>query len=91
MRKPLLNQQPLSHGAHTDNIQRRAEALKVNIGAGEGLQDVLKSNLGPSGTLKMYVSVFCAEWGCSSANKKLGWWTVQAEYVIELFSLRCRI
>lgn len=91
MRKPLLNQQPLSHGAHTDNIQRRAEALKVNIGAGEGLQDVLKSNLGPSGTLKMYVSVFCAEWECGSANKKLGWWMVQAEYVIDLFSLRCRI
>lgn len=29
--------------------------MKVNIGAGEGLQDVLKSNLGPSGTLKMLV------------------------------------
>ncbi|KAL3438374.1 chaperonin Cpn60/TCP-1 family [Aspergillus tetrazonus] len=35
--------------------RRRAEALKVNINAGEGLQDVLKSNLGPSGTLKMLV------------------------------------
>ncbi|CAG7978987.1 unnamed protein product [Penicillium salamii] len=35
--------------------RRRGEALKVNIGAGEGLQDVLKSNLGPSGTLKMLV------------------------------------
>jgi T-complex protein 1 subunit zeta len=34
-------------------MQRRGEALKVNIAAGEGLQDVLKSNLGPSGTLKM--------------------------------------
>jgi len=37
-------------------LQRRGEALKVNISAGEGLQDVLKSNLGPLGTLKMYVS-----------------------------------
>ena len=36
--------------------QRRGEALKVNITAGEGLQDVLKSNLGPSGTIKMYAS-----------------------------------
>ena len=27
----------------------------MNINAGEGLQDVLKSNLGPSGTLKMLV------------------------------------
>ena len=36
-------------------IQRRGEALKVNISAGEGLQDVLKSNLGPTGTIKMFV------------------------------------
>ncbi|KAF2219992.1 T-complex protein 1 subunit zeta [Elsinoe ampelina] len=35
--------------------RRRGEALKVNISAGEGLQDVLASNLGPSGTLKMLV------------------------------------
>ncbi|MCJ1461896.1 T-complex protein 1 subunit zeta [Pseudocyphellaria aurata] len=35
--------------------RRRGEALKVNISAGEGLQDVLKSNLGPLGTLKMLV------------------------------------
>lgn len=39
----------------TNTKQRRGEALKVNIAAGEGLQDVLKSNLGPSGTLKMLV------------------------------------
>lgn len=57
----------------TDNAQRRGEALRVNISAGEGLQDVgcqqstakntslyrmqqvLASNLGPSGTLKMLV------------------------------------
>ncbi|PSR88705.1 T-complex protein 1 [Coniella lustricola] len=35
--------------------RRRGEALKVNISAGEGLQDVLKSNLGPLGTIKMLV------------------------------------
>ncbi|KAI5278412.1 T-complex protein 1 subunit zeta, partial [Ascosphaera acerosa] len=35
--------------------RRRAEALAVNIAAGEGLQDVLRSNLGPSGTIKMLV------------------------------------
>jgi len=35
--------------------RRRGEALRVNISAGEGLQDVLKSNLGPTGTLKMLV------------------------------------
>lgn len=41
----------------TDTNQRRGEALKVNISAGEGLQDVLKSNLGPLGTIKMFVSL----------------------------------
>ncbi|KAL8995416.1 MAG: hypothetical protein Q9188_006818 [Gyalolechia gomerana] len=35
--------------------RRRGEALKVNISAAEGLQDVLKSNLGPKGTIKMLV------------------------------------
>lgn len=35
--------------------RRRGEALKVNISAGEGLQQVLASNLGPRGTLKMLV------------------------------------
>ena len=29
--------------------------MKVNINAGEGLQQVLASNLGPTGTLKMLV------------------------------------
>lgn len=36
-------------------MQRRGEALRVNISAGEGLQGVLASNLGPTGTLKMLV------------------------------------
>ncbi|PSN62880.1 T-complex protein 1 subunit zeta [Corynespora cassiicola Philippines] len=35
--------------------RRRGEALSVNISAGEGLQQVLSSNLGPRGTLKMLV------------------------------------
>ncbi|KAL9055401.1 MAG: hypothetical protein Q9162_003598 [Coniocarpon cinnabarinum] len=35
--------------------RRRGEALSVNIAAGEGLQQVLASNLGPTGTLKMLV------------------------------------
>lgn len=35
--------------------RRRGEALQVNITAAEGLQDVLKSNLGPYGTIKMLV------------------------------------
>ncbi|KAI1346360.1 T-complex protein 1 [Xylaria sp. FL0043] len=35
--------------------RRRGEALQVNISAGEGLRNVLKSNLGPMGTIKMLV------------------------------------
>ncbi|EWC45592.1 T-complex protein 1 subunit zeta [Drechslerella stenobrocha 248] len=35
--------------------RRRGEALRVNINAGVGLQEVLRSNLGPMGTLKMLV------------------------------------
>lgn len=34
----------------------RATALKINTEAAKGLQQVLKSNLGPRGTLKMLVS-----------------------------------
>lgn len=35
--------------------RRRGEALRVNINAGIGLQEVLRSNLGPLGTIKMLV------------------------------------
>lgn len=34
---------------------RAAEALAVNISAAKGIQDVMKTNLGPKGTMKMYV------------------------------------
>ncbi|XP_022253029.1 T-complex protein 1 subunit zeta-like [Limulus polyphemus] len=37
-------------------IARHAQALSVNISAARGLQDVLKTNLGPKGTMKMLVS-----------------------------------
>jgi len=37
-------------------IARRAEALGINISAAKGLQEVLKTNLGPKGTMKMLVS-----------------------------------
>lgn len=32
---------------------RAAQALSVNITAAKGIQDVMKTNLGPKGTLKM--------------------------------------
>jgi len=37
-------------------VARAAQALAVNIAAAKGIQDVLKSNLGPRGTMKMLVS-----------------------------------
>jgi len=37
-------------------VARAAQALAVNISAAKGIQDVMKSNLGPRGTMKMLVS-----------------------------------
>ena len=34
-------------------VARAAQAMAINISAAKGLQDVLKSNLGPKGTMKM--------------------------------------
>ncbi|XP_074279242.1 T-complex protein 1 subunit zeta 1 [Silene latifolia] len=36
-------------------VLNKSEALRMNINAAKGLQDVLKSNLGPKGTIKMLV------------------------------------
>ncbi|KAI3653585.1 hypothetical protein MP228_001532 [Amoeboaphelidium protococcarum] len=38
------------------DVARRGQTMQININAAEGLKDVLKSNLGPKGTLKMLVS-----------------------------------
>jgi len=38
-------------------VARAAQALAVNISAAKGIQDVMKTNLGPKGTMKMYVSI----------------------------------
>ncbi|CAB3220608.1 unnamed protein product [Arctia plantaginis] len=37
-------------------LARAAQALAVNISAAKGIQDVMKTNLGPKGTMKMLVS-----------------------------------
>merc|ERR1712213_216659 len=37
-------------------VARAAQALAVNISAAKGLQDVLRTNLGPKGTIKMLVN-----------------------------------
>ena len=34
-------------------IARAAQALAVNISAAKGIQDVMKSNLGPKGNMKL--------------------------------------
>ena len=36
-------------------VMRSGQALMVNVMAAKGLQEVMKSNLGPRGTLKMLV------------------------------------
>jgi len=36
-------------------VARAAQALAVNMGGAKGIQDVLKTNLGPKGTMKMLV------------------------------------
>ena len=35
------------------DLIRKAQALATNINAAKGLQEVLKTNLGPKGTIKM--------------------------------------
>jgi len=39
-------------------VLNKSAALHMNINAAKGLQDVLKSNLGPKGTIKMYCYTF---------------------------------
>ena len=39
-------------------VLNKSAALHMNINAAKGLQDVLKSNLGPKGTIKMYVVIY---------------------------------
>jgi T-complex protein 1 subunit zeta len=34
-------------------VARTAQSLAINISAAKGLQEILKSNLGPKGTMKM--------------------------------------
>lgn len=36
-------------------VSRKGQALIMTISAAKGLQDVLKTNLGPKGTIKMYI------------------------------------
>ena len=43
-------------------VLKKIQALAMNINAAMGLQDVMKSNLGPKGTLKMYHPFYPSGW-----------------------------
>jgi hypothetical protein len=51
-------------------IMSKEAALFMNINAAKGLQDVMKSNLGPKGTIKMLVGGAGGErkWRCRELN-----------------------
>ena len=38
-------------------IARHSQALAINISGAKGLQEVLKTNLGPKGTMKMSADI----------------------------------
>ena len=38
-------------------VLKKVQALAMNINAAMGLQDIMKTNLGPKGTLKMFEKV----------------------------------
>ena len=48
------------------DVLRAAAALAANCNAAKGLQDVLKSNLGPKGTVKMLVGGEISDFLCLS-------------------------
>ena len=57
-------------------VLKKIQALAMNINAAMGLQDVMKSNLGPKGTLKMYLNIFKFLQACrrSWSNKAYQRW-----------------
>ena len=46
-------------------VLNKSAALHMNINAAKGLQDVLKSNLGPKGTIKMLASYYIIHSFCA--------------------------
>ena len=45
----------LNYVSQQSEVLRKYQALAMNINAAVGLQDIMKSNLGPKGTIKMLV------------------------------------
>lgn len=54
------------------DVVRRGQALLININAAIGLQAVVKTNLGPKGTLKMYCE-HCVVEGQVRTFTGVGW------------------
>lgn len=52
-------------------VLKNIQALAMNINAAMGLQDIMKTNLGPKGTLKMYLKIFKFRIGSSEVPVKL--------------------
>jgi len=53
-RKELSNMSAITTLNPKAESARQAQALAINISAARGLADILKTNLGPKGTMKMY-------------------------------------
>jgi T-complex protein 1 subunit zeta len=45
----------LNYVSQQSEVLRKYQALAMNINAAVGLQEIMKSNLGPKGTIKMLV------------------------------------
>jgi T-complex protein 1 subunit zeta len=52
-------------------VTKRGQALMLNISAASGLHDVVKTNLGPSGTIKMYNYLYNTRLVSGSGDIKL--------------------
>lgn len=63
---------------------RAAQALAVNISAAKGIQDVMRTNLGPKGTMKMYVYLF------SRANLTIYHLFNKLKWSIQIMSIKLR-
>ena len=55
-------------------VARAAQALAVNISAAKGIQDVMRTNLGPKGTMKMWVKLIFSDFPVISIKFMLPNW-----------------
>ena len=74
-------------------VARAAQALAINISASKGLQDVLRSNLGPKGTMKMWVELRTACRTCADrAHVRKSAWSLLAACILRgVRAAACRV